>query len=157
MKKTITLLTALLLIGCGSRKSSVTKLEEKKTETIQKVETDNSIIKTETITDTKTDEVTEIETIEPIDNTKPFIVDGKSYTNTKVVKSKTKRLNTDNSKVNTNVVNDKNKSENKRTQSVVVKKDKVTDRTMSLWWLLWFLLLIPIWFGYKELKKHNVI
>jgi len=158
MKKLI-LLIAIITIGCGSRKSNVSKVEEKKVEAIQTVETDNSTTKTEMVTDTKTDEVTEIETIEPIDNTKPFIVDGKTYTNTKVVKAKTKRLSNSNKKEVEIVNNDKNKSETKRVESVLVKKDKVTERTFNFWQLLWLLLLIPIFLGcrylYLEAKKKK--
>jgi len=158
MKKLL-LLIAIITISCGSRKSQVSKVEEKKSETTEIKTADNTTTKTETITDTKTDEVTEVETIEPIDNSKPFIVDGKTYTNTKVVKAKTKRLNNSNKKEVETVNNNVKKSENKRIDSVVVKKDKVTDRTFNLWQLLWLLLLIPIFLGcrylYLQAKKKK--
>jgi len=156
MKKLL-LLIAIITISCGSRKSQVSKVEEKKVEAIQTVEKDNSIIKTESFVDTKTDEVTEIETIEPIDNSKPFIVDGKTYTNTKVVKAKTKRLKTD--KVNTNVVvnNDIKRSENKRVESKTDIKNAVRERTFNLWQLLWLLLLIPIFLGIRYLKNKATV
>jgi len=154
MKKLL-LLIAIITIGCGSRKSTVSKVEEKKSETTEIKTTDNSTTKTETITDTKTDEVTEIETIEPIDNTKPFIVDGKTYTNTKVVKAKTKRLKTD--KVNTNTIANNNvkKSETKQTESKINNKNAVRERTFNLWQLCWLLLLIPIFLGCRYLYLHN--
>ena len=41
----------------------------------------------------------------------------------------------------------------------MVKRNKVIEvkqieRKQSYWWLLWFLLLIPIYFGYKKYKVY---
>jgi len=71
------LFISISVISCGTRKTNQTKTDV----TTKEVTTDNSVIETKTDNNTKTTtstetnkesgEVTEVETIEPIDNTKP--------------------------------------------------------------------------------------
>lgn len=143
------LLVPMLLLSCGARKvqKSQTK-QETKTEI-----TDNT--KTETKTETKTDVIVINEndeiTIEPIDTVKPMIINGKEYKNARIRHKKSSAKAID--KTIVNVV----KNENKDVQiKQEVKKEisiKNSERKASYYWLLWFLLIIPIWWLWKNKFK----
>ena len=146
----IALLGAIFLTSCGSRK--VAKSETKETEKTE--------IKTEEKTETKvTDNTKIIDTsstdeieISPIFDTLPMVVNGITYKNAKIRRKKTKN--------NISVVKDVKIQHNAEKSGVMmVKRNKVIEvkqieRKESYWWLLWFLLLIPIYFAYKKYKHY---
>jgi len=183
MKTIKILILSLMIVSCGTRKTNVTKTEEKvkvetetvvkETETTQKESDTNIKETTKTEIDKETNVFTDITEITPQDNTKPAsiklpngqIIDitNAKYRNEKktdlskektVSLSKYELLNKDLEtalKINETLSKQNLELTNKSNQ-------KQTERfSLSWWWLLWFLLLIPIWFGYRELKKHNVI
>ena len=144
----LALLGAIFLTSCGSRKvaKSETKEQEQKTEKIT-LETETRVTDNTKIVDTSTCD--EIEIV-PVDNTLPFTVNGKEYKNVKIRHKKSKN----NISINKDV-----KVQHKAHKSglVMVKRNKIievkqTERKESYWWLLWFLLLIPIYFLYKKYK-----
>jgi len=150
MKKLTLLLLTLTLISCSTRK--VSKSETKEKETVEVKSVDSS--KTVTVTDTNTKIVDNTETNEievtPIDNTKPMVVNGKSYSNgilkikaTKV--NKVVNLNEKVSQIEQKAV--KNESKLVREKTV---KDKDTKRTSTSWWWLLLLLIIPAYIFYRK-------
>jgi lipopolysaccharide export LptBFGC system permease protein LptF len=146
----IGLITAIVLTSCGSRKvsKSETKEQEQKTEKIT-LETETRVTNNIKIIDSSTTD--EIE-ISPISDTLPMVVNGITYKNVKIKRSKKKN--------NISVVKDvKIQHKAKKEGVVMVKRNKVievkqTERKESYWWLLWFLLLIPIYFAYKKYKHY---
>jgi len=146
----LALITVIFLTSCGSRKvqKSETKEQEQKTEKIT-LETETRVTDNTKIIDTSTTD--EIEII-PVDNTLPFTIDGKEYKNAKIRHKKSKN----NISINKDV---KIQHKAKKESIVMVKKNKIievkqTERKESYWWLLWFLLLIPIYFAYKKYKNY---
>jgi len=152
--------TILVAVGCGSRKSTTkTDKVDLKVETETKVkETDNTKTKTDIVIDKETNEVTEIETIEPIDNTKPSSYNGKTFTNSKITKRKTNVLSKEKNKVNQVIENDKKavKKERINAKVEVKTKNKQTEKEqfnfLSLWWL-YLLIIAMIYIGYKKRKE----
>lgn len=149
MKKTILLLTAISLMSCGSRKVQRSKIvEETKievTDTSSTKTTDNSAISIVQVDSTN-------ETIiEPIDTAKVMVIDGKTYKNARVKHKK--------SVYNIAIGIKKNVAKiERKVVKVVASGSKVTDvkqtdRKQSYWFLLWFLLLVPIWIAYKYLTR----
>lgn len=86
MKKSILLLTALSLIGCGSVDKQIHKEETK--EEIKQTETtkDSSVTQTQTEATAKINLSTFLSefNLEPIDNNKPFFVGAQKFENVKV-------------------------------------------------------------------------
>jgi hypothetical protein len=146
----LALLGAIFLTSCGSRKvaKSETKEQEQKTEKIN-LETETRVTDNTKIVDTSTTD--EIEIV-PVDNTLPFTINGKEYKNVKIRHKKSKN--------NITIAKDVKIQHNAQKEAVVmVKRNKVIEvkqieRKNSYWWLLWFLLLIPIYFGYKKYKHY---
>ena len=140
------LLGAIFLTSCGSRKvnKSETKEQEQKTEKFT-LETETRVTDNTKIVDTSTTD--EIEIV-PVNNSLPFIVNGKEYKNVKIRRKKSKN--------NISIEKDVKIQHNAQKEAVVmVKKNKVIEvkqieRKQSYWWLLWFLLLIPIWYYGKK-------
>jgi len=138
MKNKLILLSTILLFSCGTR-----KVENKKIDvTTKEVTIDKSItetkadtnvkITTNTETNKETGEVTETETLEPIDNTKPATYideNGKSQSlnNAKKTKTKTKRKTNENKKAN--IVVDKVEKVAKKQQNDIKTKSKVSVQT----------------------------
>jgi hypothetical protein len=146
----LALLGAIFLSSCGSRKvnKSETKEQEQKNEKIT-LETETRITDNTKIVDTSICD--EIEIV-PVDNTLPFTIDGKEYKNAKIRHKKSKN----NISINKDV---KVQHKAKKEGIVMVKRNKIievkqTERKESYWWLLWFLLLIPIYFAYKKYKHY---
>jgi hypothetical protein len=144
----LALLGAIFLSSCGSRKvnKSETKEQEQKNEKIT-LQTETRITDNTKIVDTSICD--EIEIV-PVDNTLPFTIDGKEYKNAKIRHKKSKN----NISINKDV---KVQHKAKKEGIVMVKRNKIievkqTERKESYWWLLWFLLLIPIYFAYKKYK-----
>jgi len=144
MKKYLFLL--LILTSCGSRKTNTDKVKE-----VQKIETsetitDKSIIETNVKVIDCTD--TQEQIIEPIDNTKEIVIDGKTYRNVrfKTLKKKNNISTTQKEVIQNNVI----KKANTKAETKIDKKVKQTERKSSYWWLLWFLLIIPIYYLYRK-------
>jgi H+/gluconate symporter-like permease len=142
------LIAAIVLTSCGSRKvsKSETKEQEQKTEKIT-LETETRVTNNTKILDSSTTD--EIE-ISPISDTIPMVVNGITYKNVKIRHKKTK---------NNISINKDEKVQHKAQKEgvVMVKRNKIievkqTERKDSYWWLLWFLLLIPIYILYKKYK-----
>ena len=155
--KIITLLLAITLISCGARKSTTqTDKIETQTETQTEVkETDNTKTTTDGVIDKETNEVTEIETIEPIDITKPSFYSGKTFTNSKITKRKSNVLSIEKNKVNQVVENDKKvvKKERVKAKANVKSKSKEVEReALNLWWLF-LLILILAYIGWRNKKE----
>ena len=142
------LIFALSLSGCSSRKvaksevkekTEVTQVDSTKTET--KTETNNFLIDTTS--------TTEIE-VTPIDNTKPIEINGKKYVNSRI---KVKRV-----KNGVSITNEKKVSQieqkavkaNSTAVKTVVAKETERKLDYSWWWLLF--LIIPI--AYLKYKKY---
>jgi len=149
------LLFAIILLcvvfGCaGARK--VDKSETK--ETVKETEQTTEVTKTDVSNNTKIVDTSisdEFEII-PIDNSKPIIVNGKSFLNVKIKQSKVKRsVSTDNSlKVSKNEQKASNKAFNK-TKSVEQKQsDKKQFNFLNLWWIL--PLIVICYFSYRKFK-----
>ena len=146
----LALLAAIFLTSCGSRKvaKSETKEQEQKIEKIT-IETETRVTDNTKIVDTSTSD--EIE-ICPVSDSLPMVVNGITYKNAKIRHKKSKN--------NISVVKDVKIQHNAQKEAVVmVKRNKVIEvkqieRKESYWWLLWFLLLIPIYFAYKKFKVY---
>lgn len=155
MKKTLILLSTILLISCGSRKTQQTKTDLK----TRKVVSDNSTIETKTDTNTKVIDCTFTDEVEiiPIDNTKEIIVNGKVFKNV-VLKHR---------KVKNNITTDKVEKVAKIEQKAVktnVKAKRVVEVkqvdkpqfnygafVLSFWWL-WLLIIAMVYIGWKNKK-----
>jgi hypothetical protein len=145
----LALIIGILLTSCGSRKvqKSETKEQEQKTVKIT-LETETKVTDNTKIIDTSTTD--EIEIV-PIDNTLPFTVNGKEYKNVKIRHKKSKN--------NISIVKDEKVQHKAQKEGVMmVKRNKIievkqTERKDSYWWLLWFLLLVPIYILYKKYKN----
>ena len=144
------LIAAIVLTSCGSRKvnKSETKEQEQKTEKIT-LETETMVTDNTKIIDTSTTD--EIE-ICPVSDSLPMVVNGITYKNVKIRRKKSKN----NISINKDV---KVQHKAQKEGVVMVKRNKVievkqTERKESYWWLLWFLLLIPVYFGYKKYKVY---
>jgi PBP1b-binding outer membrane lipoprotein LpoB len=144
----LALLGAIFLTSCGSRKvkKSESKEQEQKTEKIT-LETETKVTDNTKIVDSSTSD--EIE-ISPISDTLPMVVNGITYKNAKIKRSKKKN--------NISIVKDVKVQHNSQKSDLkVVKSNRIievkqTERKESYWWLLWFLLLIPIYILYKKYK-----
>jgi len=144
----LAIIVIFALFGCGSRKVERSKAETKETATFK----DSSKTVTKLESNTKIVDVSQSDEIEivPIDVNKPFFVNNVEYKNA-VLKSKKVRNNiTTDKSINTSQI------EQNDVKKAVAKTDVVdvknTERENSYWWLLWFLLLIPIYFGYRKFK-----
>lgn len=146
----LALLCAIVLTSCGSRKvsKSETKEQEQKTEKIT-IESETRVTDNTKIVDTSTTD--EIE-ICPVSDSLTMVINGITYKNAKIRRKKTKN--------NISVVKDVKVQHNAQKEAVMmVKKNKFIEvkqieRKQSYWWMLWFLLLIPIYFGYKKYKHY---
>ena len=145
MKTKLIILSALLLIGCGTRKTNQTKTDV----TTKEVTTDNSVIETKTDSNTKVIDCTSTDEIEitPIDNTKEIVVNGKTYKNVRLKSKKTKNnvITTERKKVAETIKKDvKTKSKAK----VQVKQKATESNKGNFWnWIILVLLLIGVtWF-----------
>jgi hypothetical protein len=146
----LALFFAIVLTSCSSRKvqKSETKEQEQKTEKIT-LETETRVTNNTKIIDTSTSD--EIE-ICPVSDSLPMVVNGITYKNAKIKRSKKKN--------NISIAKDvKIQHKAQKSGLVMVKKNKIievkqTERKESYWWLLWFLLLIPVYFAYKKYKVY---
>ena len=141
----LSLITVIFLTSCGSRKvqKSETK-ESEKTEVKTEAKTETKVTDNTKIIDTSTTD--EIE-ICPVSDSLPMVVNGITYKNAKIKRSKKKN--------NISVVKDVKIQHNEEKSGLVtvksnkVVKEKQIERKQSYWWLL---LLIPIYILYKKRK-----
>ena len=137
-----------LMTSCGAVKKDKTEIKEE-TEIIEtqseKVVT-NSETNTKIIDTSTTDEFTII----PIDNTKPIIFNNQKVFNgvLRVVKKKNNIVVDKVEKV-AEIKDKAVKIESKASKQVWQKQ---VGRKNSYWWLLWLLLLIPLYFAYRKFK-----
>jgi preprotein translocase subunit SecF len=156
--KYIFIILSLLLISCGSRKVNKTTIEEKKDSTsIVDVKTNIETKETTEVNnnskiDTTTDEVI----IEPVDNTKEIVVNGKTYKNVKIRHKKTKdnSLHTNQKKVVKNAL----KQQIKHNKQVVSNRktfvEKKIDKKESLVKYLYYLIILLILYLIYRYRKY---
>lgn len=155
----VAIIALVFLTSCGSR-----RVQKSNTETVTKteaqtttVDSSKTIVNTDTNTKvidcTDTDEIT----IQPLDNTKEMVVNGKKYFNS-VLKHKKTKTNTN---INTTqkVAKIEQKAVKIDSKAVSNSSTKVSTKDVdrsgfNWWWLL--LLLIPLGFWYY-LKKNSYI
>ena len=157
MNKVILLLAIVFtLTSCSYRKVQRSEIKVDETEQMQtaKIDTSKTVTKTEINTKVLDSSTTDEITIEPVDNAKEMVVDGKKYFNTVIKRKKSKA----------NKVVDKTETIAKTEQKAVIETDNIkktksieietkqTERKSSYWWLLWLLLLIPIYYFYRKYK-----
>lgn len=169
MKKLIlTILLILTLWSCGTRNTKKTEIkEEEKTEidssekSDEKKEEDRKTVKEE-----ESDIEEESEILIPTDPSKPIKKtveekDGKKTTtwenasvDTSKKKEKSKKKEVTDEKIKTEI-----KKEVKQKQVASKKKSDVskeTERKMGFpYWMLWFLILIPVYLAYKKYKEKK--
>jgi hypothetical protein len=144
----IALITAIFLTSCGSRKVQKSETKEtEKTEIKTEAKTETTITNNTKILDSSTSD--EIE-ISPVSDSIPMVVNGITYINAKIRRKKTK--NNISVAKDVKVQHKAQKSDLKVEKTNKVVKEKQIERKQSYWWLLWFLLLIPIYFAYKKYK-----
>jgi len=138
----------LFMTSCGSRKVAKSKTQEQE----QKTEKSTLEIETRVTDNTKIVDTSTSDDIEicPISDTIPMVVNGVTYINAKIKRSKKKN--------NISIVKDVKvqqnvqKSDLKAVKTNKVVETKQTERKQSYWWLLWFLLLIPIYILWRKYK-----
>jgi predicted RND superfamily exporter protein len=150
MKKTILLFTTILLFSCGSRKVQRSKTEDKTHIEMSDISgqktIDNSVISVIEI-----DSTSEM-LIEPIDTTKEMVVNGKTYKNARIKHKKAVRNKVFD--IKKNVVKIERKAVKIDVKREKVSDTKQTEKKASYWFLLWFLLLIPL---YYFLRRYRII
>jgi glutamine synthetase type III len=156
MKKILFILVSILFISCGSRKVSKTNLEQKK----------DSVSVVDVKTEIKTNENTEINNnskidktedeiiIEPIDNTKEIVVNGKTYKNVKIRHKKTKdnSLHTNQKKVSKNALKQQikhNKQVVTASKVFVEKKIEKKESLVKYFYILLLILLLYLIYKYR--------
>lgn len=165
--KTCLIFGLFLAISCGARKSDVAqKAEEKKVESLTKIDTSsttNIVKKEETKIDDINKTVVEETIFEPKDPTRPATyIDalGKKYQldNSKVIIKKVTIQN--NTQTDSNIKIDLSKNQKSvinqkiKTQSETKEKAKKIDRDPVSWWnLLWLLIPVAIYLGWKKYKS----
>lgn len=146
---TLSLILIILGTSCAPRKVNKTEVKEsEKTEVKAITETETNVDENTKIIDTSSSD--EIEII-PIDNTKPILVNGKSFFNVKIKRKKTKN--------NISIVKDKKTSKNEvKNVNTVSKKskntfNKQTKKSFNYFSLLWLLLIPIFYYLYKRFSS----
>jgi hypothetical protein len=153
MKRIFITLSALLLIGCGSRKVETSK-ETVKENVTQSATTETKTDTNETVKIIDTSTVDEIEFV-PVDITKPIIYNGQKVYNAKIRHSKRKN---DITTVSNKKVAETRRNEVKTKVKREVKvKDKITERESVSYWWIWILILGAIVLIYNRLKRNGII
>lgn len=138
----------LVMTSCGSRKVNKSKTQEQE----QKTEKSTLEIETRVTDNTKIVDTSTSDDIEicPVSDTIPMVVNGITYINAKIKRSKKKN--------NISIVKDVKVQQNvQKSDLKTVKTNKVVEtkqieRKQSYWWMLWFLLLIPIYILWRKYK-----
>ena len=152
MKTTLITLSALLLIGCGTRKVETSK-QTVKEEVTQMATTETKTDTNENVKVIDTSTVDEIEFV-PIDNNRPIIYNGKEVFNAKIRHVKRKNgITTETVKKVAETSRNEVKTKVKREVKV---KDKVTEAKRGFpWWIL--LVIGALYLAYRKVKSMNVI
>lgn len=150
MKKLIYILVSIVFISCGSRKVTHTKTEEKK-DSISVISIKTNIEtkeNTEINNNSKIDKTEDEFIIEPIDNTKEIVVNGKTYKNVKIRHKKTKdnSLHINQKKVSKNALKQQIKHSKQVVSTSKVSKEKKIDKKESLVKYFYLLLLILLFY-----------
>lgn len=147
------LIILLLITSCASRKVDVVKQEIKtKTDSTSVVRIDSTSIINKNVYFTENTEELEIK---PLDTTKSFVVNGKTYFNAILRFKKANKVLVDTSKkiVSKNVLKQVYKSK-QETKNI---KEKIVDKKANYWVYLW-LLLIPVgMYLYRKLKEKILL
>ena len=138
----------LVMTSCGSRKVNKSKTQEQE----QKTEKSTLEIETRVTDNTKIVDTSTSDDIEIclVSDTIPMVVNGITYINAKIKRSKKKN--------NISIVKDVKVQQNvQKSDLKAVKTNKVVEtkqieRKQSYWWMLWFLLLIPIYILWRKYK-----
>lgn len=161
MKKHLLILVSLILVSCGARKVQVNTSEIKKDSVVNTTEinTNNSSITTDEnskIVDNSTNE--EI-TIVPVDSTKEFKVNGKTYFNVKlsIKKTKANSIYKNNKKVSEIDLKQQIKHTQAKTSTKQNTKVKNVDRKASYSYLWILIILIIIYTVYKWQNKLRLL
>jgi hypothetical protein len=142
------LITVIFLTSCGSRKVAKSETKEnEKTEIKTEAKIETKVTDNTKIVDTSTTDEFEIC---PVSDSLPMVVNGITYKNAKIKRSKKK--NNISIEKDVKVQHNTQKSNLKTIKTDKVVKIKQIDRKQSYWWLLWFLLLIPVYILYKKYK-----
>jgi len=157
--KIILLIISLILFGCGPRKVERSKTETKETQTTEATFKDSSKTVTKLDSNTKIvdSSVTDEFVIIPFDNTKEMVVNGKTYFNTVLKRSKSKNNISTTKTINVAKTsqNDVKKAVNTNKSKTAVTNLKNVDKKqfnfLSLWWL-YLILIAVIYFGYRKFK-----
>ena len=142
------LITLIIMTSCGSRKVNKSQTKEtQQTEMKTEEKTETKITDNTKIIDTSTSD--EIE-ISPVSDTLPMVVNGITYKNVKIRRKKSKN----NISVAKDVIVQQNvqKSDLKAVKTSKVVEIKQIERKQSFWWLLWLLLLIPIYYLWRKYR-----
>lgn len=144
----VSIIFLIFATSCGAKKVHKSEVkEDAKTET--KTNTQTEIKATETTKIVDSSETTEIE-VTPIDNTIPIVINNVEYKNAKIRHIKKKN----------NIVTNKDlkvaKNERKQAKTTVETNKQVfqkqVDKKSYYSWMLWFLLIIPIYYVYKKIS-----
>lgn len=160
MRKLIYILVSLLFISCGSRKVNKSNLEEKK-DSVSVVDVKTKIKTNENTVEnnnSKIDKTSDEIIIEPIDNNKEIVVNGKTYKNVKIRNKKTKdnSLHINQKKVSKNALKQQIKHNKQVVSTSKVLKEKKIDKKQSL--VIYFYLLLLIILLYIIYKyRFNII
>jgi predicted RND superfamily exporter protein len=161
MKKLIYILVSILLLSCGSRKVNKTNLEEKK-DSVSVVDVKTEIKTNEKIVEnnnSKIDKTSDEIIIEPIDNTKEIVVNGKTYKNVKITNKKTKdnSLHINQKKVSKNALKQQIKHSKQVVSTSKVLKEKKIEKKESLikYFYLFILLILLLYIIYKY--RSNIL
>lgn len=145
------LILALLFTGCGARKTSVSTTDTKIEQTTKAAEEVSQVSeKIESSVDTTS--ILE-EMFEPIDSSKPMIIDKKNgiFKNTRFKTTKTKKgVTTD--KKEESVGNVKKSTLNEVSMDIQTKNKEVERKSNLPWWLI--LVIIGIILVYLEYRKR---
>jgi hypothetical protein len=156
MKKILFILVSILFISCGSRKVSKTNLEQKKDSV--SVVSEKTEIKTNENTEinnnSKIDKTSDEIIIEPIDNTKEIVVNGKTYKNVKIRNKKTKdnSLHTNQKKVSKNALKQQikhNKQDVSTSKVFIEKKIEKKESLVKYFYILLLILLLYLIYKYR--------
>jgi hypothetical protein len=140
------IIVVILLTSCSAKKVNKSEVQEREQKT------EKSTLETQTIVNDNTkivdlSESNKIE-IEPVDNSKPIIVNGKTYLNVKIKQSKKKNNITTQKDVKIQHNVKKEGLKTVKTNKQVFQKQVEKKSLFSWWWLL--LLLIPIYYLYRK-------
>lgn len=158
MKRYIFILVSLLLISCGSRKVTKSKIEEKKDSVsvvVEKIEiktNENTIENNNSKIDKTEDEFI----FEPVDNTKEIVVNGQTYKNVKIRIKKTKdnSLHTNQKKVVKNALKQQIKHNKQTVKTSKVSAEKKIDKKESLVKYFYYLIILIIVYLIYKYRKY---